>query len=212
MSVHPMPCAIPLIVRFTTRRKLRGWSSAEYWVNGSEVRRTVHLAPGPVDTPMLHWNHWVLKEHGDPGFPTLVKDRCPSLYRAVFREGDWTALAAAQWELRLEDETARDVFGRYLHRRAVLAQTEEGITSPEIFAQYIANQMLVAGTGESGIVESFLTARPLRSQQSRILRILVVDGIIVASSRPLARLSVLRGGAGAKKRGASTCWWIAGCT
>jgi hypothetical protein len=102
---------------------------------------------------MLHWNHWVLKEHGDPAFLALVKDRCPSLYRSIFREGDWAALAAAQHELEFEDETVRDVFERYLHRRAMLAQTEEGITSPEILAEYIANQMLGATTGESGVAE-----------------------------------------------------------
>lgn len=133
--------------------KAAGLELCRVLLSGSEVRRAVHLAPGPIDTPMLHWNHWVLKEHGDPGFLTLVKDRCPSLYRSVFREGDWAALAAAQRELRFEDETVRDVFGRYVHRRAVLAQTEEGITSPEIFAEYIANQMLGARTGESSIVE-----------------------------------------------------------
>jgi hypothetical protein len=82
-----------------------------------------------------------------------VKNRCPSLYRPIFREGDWAALAAAQHELELEDETVQDVFRRYVHRRAVLAQTENGITSPEIFAEYIAEQMLGARTGESGIVE-----------------------------------------------------------
>jgi hypothetical protein len=133
--------------------KAAGLELCAVLLNGSEVRRAVHLAPGPVDTPMLHWNHWVLKEHGDAEFLTLVKNRCPSLYRPIFREGDWAALAAAQHELELEDETVQDVFRRYVHRRAVLAQTENGITSPEIFAEYIAEQMLGARTGESGIVE-----------------------------------------------------------
>jgi NAD(P)-dependent dehydrogenase (short-subunit alcohol dehydrogenase family) len=133
--------------------KTAGLELCRVLLNGSEVRRAIHLAPGPVDTPMLHWNHWVLKEHGDPDFPTLVKDRCPSLYRPIFREGDWAALAVAQRELGREDEAVRDVFGRYLHRRAVLAQTEEGITSPEILAEYIANQMLGARAYDSGIVE-----------------------------------------------------------
>jgi NAD(P)-dependent dehydrogenase (short-subunit alcohol dehydrogenase family) len=133
--------------------KAAGLELCRVLLNGSEVRRAVHLAPGPVDTPMLHWNHWVLKEHGDPEFLTLVKDRCPSLYRSIFRDGDWAALAAAQHELELEHETVQNVFGRYVRRRAALAQTEEGITSPEVFAEYIANQMLGARTGESGIVE-----------------------------------------------------------
>jgi hypothetical protein len=136
-----------------TPTKAAGLELCTVLVNGSEVRRAVHLMPGPVDTAMLHWNHWVLKEHGDPEFLALVKDRCPSLYRSIFREGDWAALAAAQHELGFEGEAIRDVFGRYVHRRAVLAQTEEGITSPEIFAEYIANRMLGEGTDESGVVE-----------------------------------------------------------
>jgi len=133
--------------------KAAGLELCTVLLNGSEVRRAVHLAPGPVDTPMLHWNHWVLKEDGNPEFLTLVKDRCPSLYRSIFREGDSAALDAAQHELGFEDETVRGVFARYLHRRAVLAQTEEGITSPEIFAEYVANQMLGARAGKSGIIE-----------------------------------------------------------
>lgn len=133
--------------------KAAGLELCTVLLNGSEVRRAVHLAPGPVDTPMLHWNHWVLKEHGDPAFLTLVKDHCPSLYRSIFREGDSASLAAAQYVLEIKDETVRDVFARYVHRRAVLAQSEEGITSPETFADYIADQMLGTRTGQSGIIE-----------------------------------------------------------
>ena len=122
-------------------------------VNGSEVRNAVHIAPGRIDTPMLHWNHWVLKENGDRGFPDLVRQHLPSLYDSVFRDGDANALASALSQLGLEEAENQAVLGRYNDRRKMNLQTEEGIISPESLASYLASLMLDAGDRESGIVE-----------------------------------------------------------
>lgn len=121
--------------------------------SGSEVRRAIHLAPGCVDTPMLHWNHWFLKEQGDPELPDLVRRKLPLLYRSIFREGDVQALANALSELGIEDPSISIIFDRYLNRRKMVAETEEGLTSPESLAQYIASIMLQESSDESGIVE-----------------------------------------------------------
>ena len=120
---------------------------------GSEVRRAVHVAPGPIDTPMLHWNHWVLKENGDPQFLRLVKTRLPSLYSAIFRSGDDDAFKTAIRELRMTESAERAVFERYLHRRKVLSESEQGITTPESLGTYVASLMLASESTESGIVE-----------------------------------------------------------
>ena len=133
--------------------KAAGLALCRVMTSGSEVRRAVHVAPGPIDTPMLHWNHWALKENGDPQFPSLVGRRLPSLYGAIFRSGDIAALETAIRELRIEGPQVRAVFERYRHRRKVLAESEEGITTPESLGAYLASLILDRKSTESGVVE-----------------------------------------------------------
>src|SRR5690348_8082814 len=102
----------------------------------------VHVAPGPIDTPMLHWNHWVLKEKGDPHFVGLIRSRLPSLYGAIFRGGDETALNRVIEELNLDGRAVLGVFERYKLRRRELEESAAGITTPESLAAYLGTLML----------------------------------------------------------------------
>lgn len=122
-------------------------------IEGQEVRRAIHVAPGPIDTPMLHWNHWVLKEKGDPGFPDLVRHRLPSLYEPIFRNGDAEALTTALLELGINNAGMQTVFERYKHRRKMVTESEKGLTSPESLAAYLASLMLEQDSTESGVIE-----------------------------------------------------------
>jgi hypothetical protein len=147
-------------LRHTSRRaiyhsaKAAGLELCRDLVSGSEIRRAIHLAPGPLDTPMLHWNHWVLKENGSPRFPDLVRTELPVLYSPIFRGGDRDAFGAAVEELKVDAVEVRAVFERYLHRRRMLSETEEGITAPEALAGYLAPELLLnARSVESGILE-----------------------------------------------------------
>src|SRR5205085_811445 len=45
--------------------------------DGREVKRCLHVAPGPVDTYMLHRNHWVAKEQGPSQFLDFIHDNRP---------------------------------------------------------------------------------------------------------------------------------------
>jgi hypothetical protein len=102
---------------------------------------------------MLHWNHWVLKENGDPDFLRQIRTELPDLYLRIFREGDGEALDEAIHYLRFQDSRICDVFVRYLHRRKVLSETEDGITSPEGLAGLLARYMLDTQSTEPEVLE-----------------------------------------------------------
>jgi hypothetical protein len=56
-------------------------------VAGQEIRRAVYFAPGPVDTHMLHRNHWVVKSGGSPELIETLRRGDPQTYRSVFVDG-----------------------------------------------------------------------------------------------------------------------------
>ncbi len=133
--------------------KMAGLALCEVLVAGSEVRRAIHVAPSNIDTPMLHWNHWCLKENGDPKLPNLVRLRLPALYPRVFRNCDVTAFATALLELGFGNPGIQTVFERYKHRRKMVSETEDGITSPETLAAYLVSLVLEEENIESGVIE-----------------------------------------------------------
>ena len=123
-------------------------------VAGFEVRSAVHVVPGPIDTPMLHWSHWVLRERGDANFLHEVRGKLPSLYAAIFRNGDSTALEAAIRLLHCHNSDGiREVFPRYTQRRKILSEADDGITTPEALGAYIAELMSHQARSESGVLE-----------------------------------------------------------
>jgi NAD(P)-dependent dehydrogenase (short-subunit alcohol dehydrogenase family) len=121
---------------------------------GAEVKRAFHIAPGCLDTPMLHSNHWTLKEHGDPRFLELVRRELPSLYPAIFRDTDSESFHTATRTLGFTGSEFPIVFDRYRSRRKAVAGSQEGIILPEELASYIVGLTLdKAFSLESGILE-----------------------------------------------------------
>lgn len=84
---------------------------------GREVKRVIYMAPGPIDTHMLHRNHWVSKENGSVEFFEHVRAQDGSLYEDVFVRCDDAAFAEATSSRRTEKAQLADVFARYKSRR-----------------------------------------------------------------------------------------------
>jgi NAD(P)-dependent dehydrogenase (short-subunit alcohol dehydrogenase family) len=62
---------------------------------GTEVSKCIYLAIGPMDTAMLHWNHWTAKANGSNQFFQSVFAGDPSAYKSVFIDCSEDALIAA---------------------------------------------------------------------------------------------------------------------
>lgn len=121
--------------------------------SGDEVRRAFHISPGYLDTPMLHANHWTLKERGDPRFPDRVRQELPNLYSAIFRSTSFESFQAAIQQLGLTDPDLPIVFDRYRRRRKQVRSSPEGIIVPEELASYLAELALGDFSLEPGTIE-----------------------------------------------------------
>jgi NAD(P)-dependent dehydrogenase (short-subunit alcohol dehydrogenase family) len=53
-------------------------------VAGTEIARCIYAAPGPIDTPMLHRNHWVKKAKGSEQFFDAVLRGPRAEYESIF--------------------------------------------------------------------------------------------------------------------------------
>jgi NAD(P)-dependent dehydrogenase (short-subunit alcohol dehydrogenase family) len=122
--------------------KAAGSMLCEVLAAGQEVRRALHVAPGRVDTPMLHWNHWFLKEDGWSEFPDLVRNGAPSLYQSIFCGCDRAALDRAVRLLNLDPTRISGTFERYARRRKMAEEAADGITSPKVLAKYLVGELL----------------------------------------------------------------------
>jgi hypothetical protein len=156
-------------LRQTSKRSLYNMSKnatlalCRLLVRGAEVRRAIHVAPGKIDTPMLHWNHWVLKENGDPEFLESVRKRFPELYPRIFRDCDLASLNKAISLLNLEGAAIRTVFEKYSHLRKMIWEMEDGLTSPETLAAYLSSLVLQDESPMSGVVEVTSPNRRLKT-------------------------------------------------
>ena len=133
--------------------KIATFALCELLSKGAEVKRAFHIAPSYLDTPMLHTNHWTLKEHGDPRFPELVRQELPSLYPAIFRDTNSESFHVASDELGLTSLELTMAFNRYRSRRRAVADSQDGIILPEELASYITQLTLDTPGLESGILE-----------------------------------------------------------
>lgn len=77
---------------------------------GLEIHRNIYVAAGPIDTPMLHRNHWVAKAKGPKAFFDRILAGKPCTYRAIFVDCD------------------QHVFGSCLERESVAIQVQLQMT------------------------------------------------------------------------------------
>jgi short-subunit dehydrogenase len=104
---------------------------------GGEVSRAIHLAPGPIDTHMLHRNHWVSKEHGSVEFFDRVRGQNTRLYQDVFIQCEDDAFAEAVSTSQTDSDKLATVFDRYKTRRREQFSSEHGVLSVSTFADYL---------------------------------------------------------------------------
>ena len=97
---------------------------------GGEVDRAIYLAPGPIDTHMLHRNHWVSKEYGPSAFFEHVRSLGAEMYRDVFVRCNDTAFAEAVSCYPSESEELAELFVRYKLRRERQFADEQGVLLP----------------------------------------------------------------------------------
>lgn len=96
----------------------------ESLVQGGEVSRGLYVAPGPIDTPMLHKNHWVVKSNGPLDFIEGVLSDDPELYQRIFVNCSDDAFDSVR-----TSEELRDVYERYKHVRGETMSAPLGVLS-----------------------------------------------------------------------------------
>ena len=111
-----------------------------------EVGRSIYVAPGPIDTPMLHSNHWVIKAGGAPGFINELKHRDRELYRSVFVDcSDEIFRQMSSW-LKFPNASTHE-FESYKKARNETANGEFGILSPDECAKVVVDLVRDANSG-----------------------------------------------------------------
>lgn len=118
--------------------------------SGHEVGRCLHVAIGPIDTHMLHANHWHVKENGPKAFVTDLLNQ-PSLYHAVFVDCSVEAFEQACDLLAIHSHSLRNTFDRYVTRRCNLMESHEGILQPEDVADLLVKMVTDRQSYPSGL-------------------------------------------------------------
>lgn len=119
--------------------------------HGGEVGRVVYLAPGPIDTCMLHRNHWETKEGGEPGFVEFVQLRHPALYDDVFRNCSREAFETVAHAFTRDPSQLISVFERYKARRTMQRDAPEGIIDPAGLGEWAARVVHTPSVYQSGV-------------------------------------------------------------
>lgn len=105
--------------------------------DSAEIKRAIYVAPGPVDTQMLHRNYWINKEGGSRPFYDFMIRQPVELYRAVFVDCELESLRLAAERGSFSPEPLENALEKYRERRRVQLATREGILTPEALAHWI---------------------------------------------------------------------------
>ena len=130
--------------------KSSGIDFAAALVAGNELRRSIYFAPGPIDTYMLHYNHWVVKSRGSQQLLKDLKSGDRDLYRAIFVDclDDRLRRFISDQDLRVE---AMDQFQIYKRHRREAAEGEFGILQPDECAQKVLSFVNSPEVFQSGV-------------------------------------------------------------
>jgi short-subunit dehydrogenase len=118
---------------------------------GHEVARCMYAAVGPMDTPMLHKNHWVRKAGGSEDFFQEVLSGPRSTYRAIFVDGDeavFETVVVEKAPSRLENMCR--AMAEYRRVRSQQFAEEPGVTKPQDVAKALVG-LLTSRYSESGV-------------------------------------------------------------
>src|SRR5262249_6644500 len=109
------------------------------------------IAPGPIDTHMLHRNYWVTKEGGPVEFLEHVRIKCPDLYAPVFIRGDDSAFAEAALSCRMDQDILAPIFERYKARRLAQLADSRGILDAAALAERLVDIAADDAAWSSGV-------------------------------------------------------------
>ncbi len=115
-----------------------------------QVKRTLYIAPGPIDTHMLHRNYWATKEGGPVEFLDYVRTKRAELYRDIFIRGDDQAFAEAAASGRMSRHALAPVFERYQARRIAQLADPRGILDAAELAERLVDLAVDAAAHPSG--------------------------------------------------------------
>jgi len=120
-------------------------------IDGREVAECIYVAAGPIDTPMLHRNHWVTKARGSEKFFDRVLSGPRDKYRSIFVQCDEAAVddAAREW-CAAEKTAVRMAMTKYMAARSQAYSKDVGVLSPESCAAKLVD-MLLSDELESGV-------------------------------------------------------------
>lgn len=118
---------------------------------GHEVAKCICVVPAPIDTPMLHRNHWVTKSGGAEELFNKILDSPRRQYRSIFVDGDQAALEEVANEDSVTGVSAlRAVMRKYKAARLATQSGALGVLSAEACASALADVVL-SGQSESGV-------------------------------------------------------------
>jgi short-subunit dehydrogenase len=118
---------------------------------GAEVARCMYIAPGPIDTPMLHRNHWVAKAGGSESFFDKMLDGPADEYESIFLHCEEAALErVARAESGSGAGPLKDVFARYRDERRKAREREMGVLDPQVCATAVVDRIMLSDS-ESGV-------------------------------------------------------------
>jgi short-subunit dehydrogenase len=111
-------------------------------VESGEVMKCIYLAPGPIDTPMLHRNHWVTRAGGTEEFFSVTLGGPPKIYRSIFVDGDESILErVARQKFSPELRDLREAMKRYRAVRREAFEEELGVLSPGACASVLTDML-----------------------------------------------------------------------
>jgi short-subunit dehydrogenase len=111
-------------------------------VEGGEVAKCVYLAAGPIDTPMLHRNHWVARAGGREDFFNETLGGPSKAYESIFVDCDESILERiAREEFTPELENLRMAMRRYTAVRRATFEEQLGVLSPAACASVLTDML-----------------------------------------------------------------------
>lgn len=117
---------------------------------GHELANCIYLALGPMDTAMLHWNHWTAKVGGSNRFFQYIFAGDPDRYKSIFMDCNESALVAAAESAFPDDlQTLVLKFKEYRRAREQAFNSEVGVLNPNASAQLLTS--LLAKGLDSGL-------------------------------------------------------------
>lgn len=132
---------------------------------GNEISTCLYLAFGPMDTAMLHWNHWTRKANGSNAFFGTVFAGDALLYKSVFKDCDEKALVIAAGDKFASDlPSLQSTLREYRAIRRAAFDSELGVLDPDKCADLLSRLVdsddlrsgvySFAGRGDKVIVKS----------------------------------------------------------